>query len=98
MLRNMIVGAFEACAWFFFLAVIAYGTWFGWDAAAAGKLSAGGTLVEPWMGAVGGFVAGALAAIVVTGLIFTLLDIRAGTDRIQYLMELGRDRDDEDDD
>ena len=46
------------------------------------------------------FVAGALAAIVVTGLIFTLLDIRAGTDRIQYLMErgLGRDRDDEDDD
>jgi hypothetical protein len=87
MIRNMIVGAFEAFAWFFFVGVIAYGTWYGWKLAEAGMLHAGMFFAEPWQGAIAGFVGGVIAAIVVTGTIFTLLDIRAGTDRITLLME-----------
>ncbi len=87
MIRNMIVGAFEAFAWVFFIGVIAYSTWYGWTAAQIGQLHAGGVMAQPWQGAVVGFVAGTIVAVVVTGLIFTLLDIRAGTDRIVDLME-----------
>lgn len=87
MIRNVIVGAFETFAWLFFVGVIAYATWFGWHHAVLGDLAFQGRLVEPWQGGVAGFVAGTLAAIVGTGLIFTLLDIRAGTDRIAYLLE-----------
>lgn len=87
MIRNFIVGAFEAFAWFFFAGVIAYGTWYGYDLADKGMLRAGMMMAEPWQGAVAGFIGGIIAAIVVTGTIFTLLDIRAGTDRITWLME-----------
>ena len=93
MIRNVIVGAFEAFAWLFFVGVIAYATWFGWHSAVLGAIpmaetSMIGELIDqPWKGAVAGFVAGTLLAILGTGLIFTLLDIRAGTDRIAYLME-----------
>lgn len=93
MIRNMIVGAFEAFAWLFFVGVIAYATWFGWHSAVLGTIpmmeaSMIAELIDqPWKGAVAGFVAGTLLAILGTGLIFTLLDIRAGTDRIAYLME-----------
>jgi len=41
MIRNIIVGAFEAFAWFFFVGVIAYGTWYGWKLAESGMLHAG---------------------------------------------------------
>lgn len=87
MIRNIIVDAFEAFAWFFFVGMIAYATWYGWDLASHGQLMAAGVVVQPWQAAIAGFVGGVLAAVVVTGLIFTLLDIRAGTDRIAYLME-----------
>ncbi len=100
MIRNVIVGAFEAFAWVFFVGVIAYATWFGWHHATLGEVAFQGQMVAPWQGAVAGFVAGALAAIVGTGLVFTLLDIRAGTDRIAYLLEneIRRRRGDDDDD
>ncbi|MBL9012118.1 MAG: hypothetical protein JNL56_13165 [Alphaproteobacteria bacterium] len=87
MIRNLIVGAFEAFAWFFFVGIIAYATWFGWNAAVLGEIHAGGVMAQPWQGALGGFVVGAILAVVGTGLIFTLLDIRAGSDRIVELME-----------
>ncbi|BCW90459.1 hypothetical protein sos41_36290 [Alphaproteobacteria bacterium SO-S41] len=87
MIRNFIVGAFEAFAWFFFVAIIAYATWYGWHAAVLGELHMGGVSAQPWQGAIGGFVAGCLTAVVGTGLIFTLLDIRAGTDRLVELVE-----------
>jgi hypothetical protein len=87
MIRNFIVGAFEAFAWFFFVAVIAYATWYGWHAATLGEIHAGTMVAQPWQGALGGFVVGAITAIVGTGLIFTLLDIRAGTDRLVDLVE-----------
>lgn len=90
MLRNFIVGAFEAFAWVFFVGIIAYCTWYGWHAAELGVLRAGTVQVEPWAGAIGGFVAGFIAAVVVTGLIFTLLDMRASLDQLAWLAENGR--------
>ncbi len=93
MIRNLIVGAFEAFAWLFFVGVIAYATWYGWHIATLGGIGVvetslvGELIDQPWKGAVAGFVAGTLLAIVGTGLVFTLLDIRAGTDRIAFLME-----------
>lgn len=87
MVRNFIVGAFEAFAWVFLFGAIAYCTYFGYRAAEIGVLHAGPYTALPWQGAVAGFLVGSVAGIVVTGLIFTLLDIRAGTDRITALME-----------
>lgn len=97
MIRNFIVGAFEAFAWIFFVGIIAYCTWYGWNAAEAGLLRAGTTEVAPWLGAIGGFVGGCIAAVVVTGLIFTLLDIRASLDQLAWLAENGGRRDRGDD-
>lgn len=87
MIRNLIVDAFEAFAWIFFVGMIVYATWFGWYAADHHLIYGLPWDVQPWQGAVAGFVGGTIASIVVTGLIFTLLDIRAGTDRITYLLE-----------
>lgn len=92
MLRNFIVGAFEAFAYAFFVGIIAYATWYGWTQAEYGMIWVGLEPIAPWQGAVAGFVGGTIAAIVVTGLIFTLLDIRAGTDRLTWLLERELDR------
>lgn len=87
MVRNFIVGAFEAFAWFFLIAFIAYATYMGWFMAEHGMFQPLRLSPQPWQGAVIGFVVGAIGGIVGTGLIFTLLDIRAGTDRIAWLLE-----------
>lgn len=87
MVRNFIVGAFEAFAWVFLIGAIAYCTWLGWHAAELGQLHRGAFVALPWQGAVAGFLVGTVGGIIGTGLIFTLLDIRAGTDRIAWLLE-----------
>lgn len=84
-MRNFIVDMFEGIAWVVFVGIIAFYTFAGYQLAKAGRIA-----VEPVMGGGIGFVAGLVLAFVVTGLIFTFLDMRSSLDRLVELAEKDR--------
>lgn len=81
-MRDFIVSVFEALAWLVFVLTIAGTSFLGLRAAQVGRID-----VEPAVGAAIGFGVGTLAAIIVLGLIFTLLDMRASLDRLVQISE-----------
>lgn len=81
-MRDFIVNIFEGLAWLVFVLVIAAGSLGGYRAAQMGRVD-----LEPWAGASVGFLVGLVAATVVLGLIFTLLDMRASLDRLAQIAE-----------
>jgi len=81
-MRDFIINIFEGLAWLVFLLVIAGFSFVGFQAARQGRIA-----LEPWAGAGAGFLIGLVAATVVLGLIFTLLDMRASLDRLAQIAE-----------
>ena len=84
-MRNLIVDMFEGIAWVVFVAIIALYTYGGYQMAKMGRLP-----VEPFMGGGIGFVIGLVISFVITGLIFTFLDMRSSLDRLVELAEKDR--------
>ncbi|MCC6918738.1 MAG: hypothetical protein IT548_06005 [Alphaproteobacteria bacterium] len=81
-MRDFIINIFEGLAWLVFLLVIAGMSFVGFQAARQDRIP-----LEPWAGAGAGFLVGLVAATVVLGLIFTLLDMRASLDRLTQIAE-----------
>lgn len=83
-MRDFIVNVFEGIVWLVFVLIVCGYTFVGYRAATMGRID-----FEPPVGAGIGFIIGIVAAVVVTGILFTLIDMRASLDR---LVQQGEDR------